>query len=95
MCLLYLLMSICFTFCSFNTALVAELESAIIEQRTNQHMSPYAIHSRVRELYKWQDVAKRTELVYDRIAREREIDLAERLHRSETTGISPPFNKTD
>ncbi|KAK2163563.1 hypothetical protein LSH36_77g02003 [Paralvinella palmiformis] len=68
-------------------ALVAELESAIIEQRTNQHMSPYAIHSRVRELYKWQDVAKRTELVYDRIAREREIDLAERLHRYSKCGL--------
>lgn len=43
--------------------LVSALEGAISHHRMGKGVSPHVMHERVREMYKWQDVAERTEKV--------------------------------
>lgn len=44
-------------------------------------IDPQVMHNRVRELYDWNDVAKRTEIVYDRALKCSDQNLLERLSR--------------
>ncbi|KAG4917932.1 hypothetical protein JHK82_055390 [Glycine max] len=44
-------------------------------------IDPQAMHNRMRELYNWHDVAKRTEIVYDRAFKCSNQNLLERLSR--------------
>lgn len=44
-------------------------------------IDPHVMHLRMRSLYSWQDVAKRTEAVYDRALQCSDMDLLERLPR--------------
>ena len=65
----------------YSSALTDELEAAIRDRRSGRYVPPMEAHRRVRNLYTWQNVAKRTHLVYDRIAQEEEVELADRLRR--------------
>eukprot|EP00850_Spirogloea_muscicola_P022689 SM000307S11686 [mRNA] locus=s307:68156:76880:+ [translate_table: standard] len=49
-------------------------------------IDPCAMHSRVTEMYSWQDIAERTELVYDRIATAPSDNLLTRLSRYYSCG---------
>uniref|UniRef100_A0A0E0Q6H9 phosphatidylinositol N-acetylglucosaminyltransferase n=1 Tax=Oryza rufipogon TaxID=4529 RepID=A0A0E0Q6H9_ORYRU len=44
-------------------------------------IDPQVMHLRMKKLYSWDDVAKRTEIVYDRAMRSPQTDLLERLPR--------------
>lgn len=44
-------------------------------------IDPHVMHQRMRSLYSWHDVAKRTEVVYDRASQCSDKDLMERLPR--------------
>ncbi|XP_020698377.2 phosphatidylinositol N-acetylglucosaminyltransferase subunit A [Dendrobium catenatum] len=45
------------------------------------NINPQAMHDRVKKLYSWQDVAKRTEVVYDRALLCSDVSLLQRLPR--------------
>ena len=62
-------------------AVIEALETAIEKQRTGNHVPPSEVHERVKKLYTWQNVAKRTEAVYNIIAQAPDIDLSHRLQR--------------
>lgn len=49
-------------------------------------IDPHAMHLRMKKLYSWHDVAKRTEIVYDRAVRCSNQNLLERLSRYLTCG---------
>ena len=63
------------------TAVMEALEKAIENHRTGHFVPPAEVHERVKKLYTWQNVARRTEAVYDTIAHEPYIDLSDRLQR--------------
>jgi phosphatidylinositol glycan class A protein len=44
-------------------------------------IDPQVMHLRMKKLYSWDDVAKRTEIVYDRAMQSPQTDLLERLPR--------------
>ncbi|XP_042441990.1 phosphatidylinositol N-acetylglucosaminyltransferase subunit A-like isoform X1 [Zingiber officinale] len=44
-------------------------------------IDPYAMHQRMKKLYSWHDVAKRTEIVYDRALQSSDENLLRRLPR--------------
>lgn len=46
---------------AIGTDLVLALEDVLDRYRHGTCVSPAAMHARVREMYKWQDVAERTE----------------------------------
>lgn len=50
------------------------------------NIDPFAMHLRMKKLYSWHDVAKRTEIVYDRALRCSNQNLLERLSRYLTCG---------
>ncbi|CAL0313931.1 unnamed protein product [Lupinus luteus] len=49
-------------------------------------IDPQVMHNRMKELYNWHDVAKRTEIVYDRAMKCPDVDLMERLSRHLSCG---------
>ncbi|KAI1899815.1 hypothetical protein AGOR_G00065630 [Albula goreensis] len=63
------------------SSLCQGLEMVIARQRAGTVPPPAAIHSRVRTLYTWRNVAERTEKVYDRVAKEVVLPLDRRLVR--------------
>ncbi|XP_060951421.1 phosphatidylinositol N-acetylglucosaminyltransferase subunit A-like [Limanda limanda] len=62
-------------------SLCAGLETVIARQRSGSAPSPSSIHSRVKTLYNWRNIAERTEKVYDRVAGEEVLPLDRRLRR--------------
>lgn len=72
--------------------LVKELENAILDRRKGRFVPPLEAHKRVSKMYTWQNVARRTEIVYDRLSGEGEVKpLAHRLTMYKTCG--PVFGK--
>ncbi|ELT92127.1 hypothetical protein CAPTEDRAFT_228243 [Capitella teleta] len=67
-------------------ALVAALNAAIDLRRQEKHVDPLVAHQRVAKLYTWQNVAMRTEKVYNAMAEEPEIELRDRLLRYSQCG---------
>ena len=70
-------------------ALSAALEEAIKVSRSGTVLSPQSAHARVKKLYTWQNVARRTEIVYDGIQKDEEIFLTGRIERSALSYIVP------
>lgn len=48
--------------------LIEKLEFAIARVRSGNHMDPYKMHNDIKDMYNWRNVAKRTEIVYNRVA---------------------------
>ena len=71
----------------------ASLADALMEAMTlSKNVIPFQFHERVKTMYSWLDVARRTEIVYDNIARMRRISLPVRLMRYITSGfVSGPI----
>ena len=44
-------------------------------------MPPFVAHERIKQLYTWRDVARRTEIVYDMVEGQPQKDTTERLRR--------------
>lgn len=61
--------------------LVVAVEEAIERHRCGAAMSPHLMHSRIRNIYKWQDVAQRTEKVYDRVSKNKVRSFPKRIQR--------------
>lgn len=68
-------------------SLIESLEKAITKRRNCQLLSPDGAHDWVRKTYTWQNVAERTEIVYDKISAATEVTLADRLHRYNKCGL--------
>ena len=67
-------------------ALKDEVEKAILARRANQVMDEFTLHDNVKDLYTWQNVAARTENVYNSIEKVDEPDIATKLKRYSHTG---------
>ncbi|KAK1797869.1 hypothetical protein P4O66_008212 [Electrophorus voltai] len=63
------------------SSLCAGLETVIARQRSGKVPPPADIHSKVRTLYTWRNVAERTEKVYDLACRQPVLPLPARLQR--------------
>lgn len=48
--------------------LIEKLEFAIARVRSNDRMDPFKMHNDIKDMYNWRDVARRTEIVYNRVA---------------------------
>nr|XP_058971022.1 phosphatidylinositol N-acetylglucosaminyltransferase subunit A-like [Pocillopora verrucosa] len=60
-------------------SLVAALESAVEAARNNTFVAPNVAHERIRTMYTWQNVARRTERVYDLVSTVPRVSFDERL----------------
>jgi len=46
-----------------------------------KNINPFSLHEQVKEMYNWEDVARRTEKVYDRISSQPTLPLIDRLKK--------------
>ncbi|KAJ2992904.1 hypothetical protein HDV02_002754 [Globomyces sp. JEL0801] len=67
-------------------AIVQSIDRAI-EKVKHGRINPFEIHNQVANMYSWDDVAERTEVIYKDIMKKSEISLIERLERYHGCGI--------
>lgn len=65
------------------------LEKAIENIKHGRILDPIERHNRVKSLYNWVNVGKRTEFVYNKVAQESVKSLAEQLRRCLKTEVLP------
>lgn len=70
-----------------SSSIFAALEKAIIKTRSGDVTPAWDVHNRVKDLYTWQDIAVRTEVVYDSVAQEEEIHFQGRIKEYVNTGL--------
>lgn len=63
------------------TDLISALHLAIKDRQNGRVLAPEAAHDWIRRTYTWQNVAARTEVVYNKISAAEEVSLADRLYR--------------
>lgn len=68
-------------FLHYLLALVEALENAIADKLSGNVVDPFEAHRRVQQLYTWQNVATRTEAVYDKIMSVPSRDMSEKIKR--------------
>jgi phosphatidylinositol glycan class A protein len=68
------------------SALVHELDIAINKCITKSYLPPQMLHDTVKKLYTWQNVARRTEKVYDAVIKEKEVSFEGRIVEYLQTG---------
>lgn len=61
--------------------LVAGLEDAIQKVKNGTVVPPLVAHEKIRSMYSWHDITRRTEIVYNNISQNREPLLYERLRK--------------
>jgi phosphatidylinositol glycan class A protein len=61
--------------------LLKGLERALADRKTGNVISPFEAHAKVKDYYQWDDIAKRTQKVYDSVINDPVEDLGERLHK--------------
>lgn len=66
-------------------SLVSAVDSAIIKIQKNE-IDPIKQHEKVSTMYSWEDVAKRTELVYEKVLKDPKLSLIERFEKYEKCG---------
>ncbi|KAI9347033.1 hypothetical protein BDR26DRAFT_911165 [Obelidium mucronatum] len=66
--------------------LVNSVQIAIERIRTNPP-DPFVLHNEVRSMYSWENVAERTERVYERVINTEPVELPERLHNYLRVGV--------
>ncbi len=57
------------------------LERALTDRTAGNVISPFEAHAKVKDYYQWDDIAKRTQKVYDSVINDPVEDLGERLHK--------------
>lgn len=62
--------------------LVQTLDKAIEDRRKENFVPPFEAHERIKKIYTWRNVAKRTEIVYGHVMEETPSDSGDRLIRS-------------
>ena len=67
-------------------SLISALEDAIASSKRGDFVDPFVAHARVKKLYTWQNVAKRTEVVYDSIVSDVDLGLDGRIKEYLKTG---------
>ncbi|XP_072181179.1 phosphatidylinositol N-acetylglucosaminyltransferase subunit A-like [Diadema setosum] len=67
--------------------IVNALEKAIERHRQGSYHSPEEVYQRMAHVYTWQNVAERTERVYDSIVDDPKLSVGERLHCYSKCGI--------
>jgi phosphatidylinositol glycan class A protein len=60
--------------------LIRAISEAVAIISKGQH-NPVEAHQRVKDFYNWADVAERTEIVYDAVAKSEQKDLWTRIQR--------------
>jgi len=63
------------------SALVEALDSAVQDARDGRFVPPDVAHERIRTMYTWDNVARRTEKVYDLVRAVPHVSFDERLKR--------------
>ena len=63
------------------------LERALEDRKLNKIVPPEVAHTKVKEFYKWDDVSRRTQLVYDSVINDPVDDLGIRLHKLWRCGV--------
>ena len=63
------------------SALVTALDGAISDHRHGNTLPPFEAHKRIRNLYTWPNVARRTEIVYDHVNKLVPRQLPDRIKR--------------
>ena len=63
------------------SAVLVGVEEAIRDCRQGKVVSRWDRHERVKAMYSWENIAERTETVYDGISKNRTVDRADRLLR--------------
>lgn len=64
-------------------ALAEAIEKAIPKVSS---LEPWKVHERIRKMYNWHDVAKRTEIVYEKVRQEPRLHFVDRLTRYYSIG---------
>jgi len=67
-------------------ALAQEVEKAIEDRIQNKYLPPKEMHEKIKNLYSWHDVAKRTSIVYDRVIGTKIPNTSERLKKFNNCG---------
>ena len=67
--------------CLCTLALTESLEQAIHEEEEGTGLTPTQQHDRLKNIYRWSDVARRTEIVYNRIHKQPVITPKHRINR--------------
>ncbi len=57
------------------------LERALADRSAGNVISSFEAHAKVKDYYQWDDIAKRTQKVYDSVINDPVEDLGERLHK--------------
>ena len=58
-----------------------EVEAAILERKAKRNIPEFEVHERVKHLYAWPDIARRTEVVYAKISEGENLDLLARIRK--------------
>ena len=64
-----------------------KLEEAIQDRIDGRVLDEFDVHNCIASLYTWQDVARRTELVYDTVQQEEQLDLVVRWKKYLSPGV--------
>ncbi|KAJ8964138.1 hypothetical protein NQ314_005106 [Rhamnusium bicolor] len=70
-------------------SLMEGLEKAITDIKNGEVVCPYECNMRIRKYYNWENVAARTELVYNKVSQERYKDLSQRFDGYMTGRVWP------
>lgn len=70
-------------------SLVRGIEKAITDIKEGNIMCPFKCNRLVREMYSWMDITKRTEIVYNRILRNKNKPLGQQLRSYLNSGVWP------
>jgi phosphatidylinositol glycan class A protein len=66
--------------------LVEALEKAFADRLLGHVVTPSEAHQRIKDYYQWDDIAKRTQSVYEAVVEDREEHLGQRLHKLRECG---------
>uniref|UniRef100_A0A8D8UZC8 Phosphatidylinositol N-acetylglucosaminyltransferase subunit A n=1 Tax=Cacopsylla melanoneura TaxID=428564 RepID=A0A8D8UZC8_9HEMI len=70
-------------------SLIAGIEAAMSDLKNGRTISPFKCHETVKSLYNWVNVSERTEIVYERVTRERVKHVSDILKCHQSTGVFP------
>lgn len=70
-------------------ALLEGLEQAIADYKAGNFINPVEVHKRIGSYYNWRNVTKRTEMVYNRVQKERKENLGMQLSKYLKSGVLP------
>ncbi|XP_053600518.1 phosphatidylinositol N-acetylglucosaminyltransferase subunit A [Plodia interpunctella] len=71
------------------SSLVEGLENAMQDLSAGKMLCPFECNRMVKNMYSWMDVTRRTELVYNKIIRNKNKPLGQQLHSYLTSGVWP------